>query len=60
VRFGGRLARHTKAQATLFHGQSPRAWSYEVARSQKHLQMGLTSLQALAVPQQDLLSVSLQ
>jgi nucleotide-binding universal stress UspA family protein len=52
VRFGGRLARHTKAQATLFHVQSPQAWPYEVARSQKHLQMGLASLQALGVNSQ--------
>jgi sulfate transport system ATP-binding protein len=52
VRFAGRLARHTKAQATLFHVQSPQAWPYEVARSQRHLQMALASLQALGVASQ--------
>jgi ABC-type sugar transport system ATPase subunit/nucleotide-binding universal stress UspA family protein len=49
VRFGGRLAHRTKAQATLFHVHSPQAKPYELARSKKHIHQGLTSLQALGV-----------
>ena len=49
VRFGGRVARRTKAKATLFHVRSPQARPYEVTRSDRHLRQGLASLQALGV-----------
>ncbi|HLE51483.1 MAG TPA: ATP-binding cassette domain-containing protein [Anaerolineales bacterium] len=49
VRFGGRLARTTGAQATVFHIRRPRSTGAEKKRTDRHLRQAQSTLESLKV-----------
>jgi nucleotide-binding universal stress UspA family protein len=50
VRFGGRVARRTRAEVTVFHVRAPGTTAWERERASRHLAKAQDSLGALGVP----------